>query len=241
MRKIMSTKSTEMKKMLVLCAASSAMLFGACCGPTERKEAAAEERRTELEHGAEITLARPAAKGGLTVVEALRKRRSSREFAPEALSAEEVSGVLWAAGGINRPENDHLTAPSAMGLYPIRIHAIFAEGAYRYDARENKLVRVAEGDVRKLAGTQPFVCTAPLNLVYVADLSVYEGRAIPAEHVRYLCGQDAAGYAENVNLYAAGHDLQAITRGSVPEAELLAALGLDPARYFVALAQSVGR
>ena len=80
-----------------------------------------------------------------------------------------------------------------------------------------------------------------LNLVYLADRTVYEGRNIPAEHVRYLCGQDAAGYAENVNLYTAGHGLRSITRGSVPEAELLAALGLEPARWFVALAQTVGK
>ena len=53
--------------------------------------------------------------------------------------------------------------------------------------------------------------------------------------------QHAAGYAENVNLYTAGHGLRSITRGSVPEAELLAALGLEPVRWFVALAQTVGK
>ena len=82
---------------------------------------------------------------------------------------------------------------------------------------------------------------SPLNLVYVADRAVYEGRSIPAEQVRYLCGQDAAGCAENVNLYAAGHGLRSITRGSAPAGELLEALGLDPERYFLALAQTVGR
>ena len=56
-----------------------------------------------------------------------------------------------------------------------------------------------------------------------------------------LCAMDAAGYAENVNLYAAGHGLKSITRGSAPEAELLEALGLDPGRYFLALAQTVGK
>ena len=80
-----------------------------------------------------------------------------------------------------------------------------------------------------------------INLAYVADMSVYEGKNIPAGHVRYLCGQDAAGYAENVNLYTAGHGLKSITRGSAPEAELLEALGLDPGRYFLALAQTVGK
>ena len=139
------------------------------------------------------------------------------------------------------PRQDRLTAPSALALYPVRVYAFFAEGVYRYDARTHKLVRVLEGDRRKLTGMQDFVFAAPLNLVYLADRTVYEGRNIPAEHVRYLCGQDAAGYAENVNLYTAGHGLRSITRGSVPEAELLAALGLEPARWFVALAQTVGK
>ena len=123
----------------------------------------------------------------------------------------------------------------------VRIYAFFPEGVYRYDAKGQKLVRVAEGDRRSVAGAQPFVFTAPLNLAYVADMSVYEGKNIPAGHVRYLCGQDAAGYAENVNLYTAGHGLKSITRGSAPEAELLEALGLDPGRYFLALAQTVGK
>ena len=100
---------------------------------------------------------------------------------------------------------------------------------------------MAEGDLRKLSGAQEFVFSAPLNLVYVADLSVYDGREIPAERARYLCGQDAAGYAENVNLYTAGHGLRSITRGSAPEAELLAALGVDADRCFLALVQTVGR
>ena len=139
------------------------------------------------------------------------------------------------------PRQDRLTAPSALALYPVRVYAFFAEGVYRYDARTHKLVRVLEGDRRKLTGMQDFVFAAPLNLVYLADRTVYEGRNIPAEHVRYLCGQDAAGYAENANLYTAEHGLRSITRGSVPEAELLAALGLEPARWFVALAQTVGK
>ena len=59
---------------------------------------------------------------------------------------------------------------------------------------------------------------------------------------QFLTGRtDAAGYAENVNLYTAGHGLKSITRGSAPEAELLKALGLDPKRYFMALAQTVGK
>lgn len=208
-----------MKTKLIACAA---LLMAACCGsPSARKAAAT---KTEVKHGPEIVLAAPDTVGGTSVNEALANRRSWREYAAAPLTLEELSGVVWAAAGINRPGTDRLTAPSALALYPVRVYAFFAEG-----------------DRRKLTGMQDFVFAAPLNLVYLADRTVYEGRNIPAEHVRYLCGQDAAGYAENVNLYTAGHGLRSITRGSVPEAELLAALGLEPARWFVALAQTVGK
>lgn len=275
----------------------AALLAAVSCAPG----GAAKAPRTPVAvaYGAEIELVEPDPAAGLSVNEALRNRRSWREYAPEALALDELSGVLWAASGVNRPaaapqpaasENsvgansaaapqpdaaeggataagdalvevgrsavpadtrpapsarpapaDRLTAPSALALYPICVYAVFQQGVYRYDPARHVLLRVAEGDLRRLAGTQPFVFTAPLNLVYVADLAAYAGRDIPAEKVRYLCGQDAAGYAQNVNLYAAGHSLRSITRGSVPEAELLDALGLDSARWFVALAQTVGK
>lgn len=217
--------------------AMAALALVACGAPTTPK---APQTATEVVMGDTIVLVQPDLKTGLTINEALQNRRSWREFAPEALSLEELSGAVWAAAGINRPENDHLTAPTALGLYPIRTYAFFKEGVYRYEAKEHRLVRVLTGDHRSVSGAQPFVATAPLNLVCVADLSVYEGREIPAEHVRYLCGQDAAGCVENVNLYAAGHGLKSVTRGSASP-ELISTLGLDSARYFFALAVSVGK
>lgn len=219
-----------MKELFVLAA-----LLCAACGTSP-----ADGTSAQVAMGDEIALLQPDTVGGLTIDEALQNRRSWREYAPEALSLEQLSGVLWAAGGINRPQNDHLTAPSALGLYPIGIYAFFPEGVYRYDARMRTLVRILEGDLRELTGMQDFVGTAPLNLVYIADRSVYDGKRIPDVQVRYLCGQDAAGCAENVNLYTAGHGMRSVTRGSASP-ELLPALGLDTARYFFALAQTVGR
>ncbi|WP_418983405.1 nitroreductase family protein [Alistipes sp.] len=215
----------------------SAALLLMACGTRPARQVTA----TPVEYDAEIALLTPDSTGGLPIDEALWKRATSRDFTGEALTLEELSGVVWAAAGINRPDNNHLTAPSALALYPIRVYAFLPGGVYRYDQPAHRLVRVVDGDHRALAGTQPFVATALLNLVYVADLSVYDGRDIPAEHIRYLCGQDAAGYAENANLYAAGHGLKSVTRGSAPAAELLALLNLDPERYFFALAQSVGK
>ena len=224
-----------MKTKLIACAA---LLMAACCGsPSARKAAAT---KTEVKHGPEIVLAAPDTVGGTSVNEALANRRSWREYAAAPLTLEELSGVLWAAAGENRADGK-LTAPSALALYPITVYAVFEEGIYRYDGREQTLTRVAEGDHRAAAGRQPFVATAPLNLVYIADLQTYEGKGIPEENVLMLCAMDAAGYAENVNLYTAGHALRSITRGSAAADELLSLLRLDPARYRFILAQSVGK
>lgn len=212
---------------------SAVVLAVACDAPVKKSS-------TPVVEGSEIVLVTPPAKDGLTVNEALSLRASSREYSAEPLSLEELSGVMWAAAGVNRPDGK-LTAPSALALYPVKVYAFLAEGAYLYDSAAHKLVRVAEGDLRALTARQPFAEKAALNLAYIADTKVYEGRNTPAEHVKFLCGQDAAGYAENVNIYAAGHGLKAITRGSARDAEMLAALGLDPERYVFVLAQTVGK
>lgn len=215
------------------------VLLVACGAPKSTEEM--RQTATPIVEDATIELAAVPQKGGTTINEALWARKSSRDFTPEALTLEELSGVIWAAAGVNRPENAHLTAPSALALYPIRTYAFLAEGVYRYDPVAHRLERVAEGDHRPLTAMQEFANEAALNLVFVADLSVYEGKNIPTEKVKSLCGLDAAGYAENANLYAAAHGLKAITRGSYKEAELLALLGLDPATHCVALAQSIGK
>lgn len=224
--------------MKTLLYAAAVLLMTACCHNQAPKEEPLAS--TPVVHGEVITLPAPDLKRGLNISEALQNRRSWREYSAEKLSMEELSGVLWAAAGVNRPETGHLTAPSAIALYPLTVYAFFEEGIYRYEAKEHRLVRVKEGNFMAKSGAQPFVETAALNLVYVADMTVYEGRQMPVEKVKYLCGQDAAGYAENVNLYTAGTGLKAITRGSAAS-DILQVIGLEGEQYFFALAQSVGK
>ena len=99
--------------------ACAALLLASCGGTqTAGEQAQTPETKTAVKHGPEIALLKPDPKSGMTVNEALQNRRSWREYAPEALSLEELSGVMWAAGGINRPQDGRLTAPSALALYP---------------------------------------------------------------------------------------------------------------------------
>ena len=222
-----------MKKLLY----AATLLMGACTAQPQKQTGTP---ATPVEMSEQIQLVAPDSVGGTSINEALAARRSWREYSAEKLSLEELSGVLWAAAGINRADGK-LTAPSALALYPIRVYALFEEGIYLYDAQTMTLDRAAEGDHRTAAGRQPFVEQAPLNLIYIADLQAYDGKGIPAEQAVNLCGMDAAGYAENVNLYTAGHGLRSITRGSADAEALLRILQLDPARYRFILAQSVGK
>ena len=224
-----------MKKTLIYLAAMALM---ASCSMEQQTEN--QTNATPIEAGNIIQLQTPNKQGGASINEALWNRQSSREYANEPLSLEELSGVMWAAAGINRPDG-HLTAPSALALYPIQTYAFLESGVYLYDAKTNTLNRQVEGDYRSLATLQDFANTASLNIVYIADLSVYEGKNIDVNKVAVLCGMDAAGYAENVNLYTAANGLKSITRGGAKAEQILELLQLDPARYAFTLAQTVGK
>lgn len=217
-----------------LCLAlASAMTFAACLGRAQNKSKSTDEMNEQT-----ISLVTPA-ETGATLLQALQQRASTREYAGAGLSLEQLSGVLWAAAGENRP--GRLTAPSAMAMYPIRTYAVLAQGIYLYDAPSHSLTRVAEGDHRKLAGMQDFVYTAPLNIVYVADLATYEeryGEMAEAEKLK-LCSMDAMGYCQNANLWACANGMASVTRAMAPGPEFLKAIGA-PDTYRFVLAQTVG-
>lgn len=71
-------------------------------------------------------------------MKALSDRHSDREYAAKELSLQDLSDLLWAANGINRPDGKR-TAPSALNKQDIDIYVIMKEGAYLYDAKANSL------------------------------------------------------------------------------------------------------
>lgn len=187
-----------------------------------------------------VHLPTPRLQGSLTLEAALKKRHSTREYLPDALSLEQVSALLWAGFGVNRPGSWGRTAPTACDSQEIVVYAVLPEGAWRYDALEHRLLRVQSGDLRALTGTQDFVAVAPLNLVYVVDHEHLHGDdgMDPEEH-GVLAGADIGCIVENIYLYCTGAGLATVVRGQIERRQLGAALGLRPQQR-VALAQSVG-
>lgn len=176
--------------------------------------------------------------GGATLASALRLRRSTREFLPDALSLQEVSDLLWAAFGVNRPPRQGRTAPSAHDWQEIAVFAVLPEGAFRYDPQAHRLSLVKAEDLRGFTGLQAFAASAPLDLVYVADFAAMHD--VRADERPFLAGADAGCIAQNVYLHCAAHGLGTVVRALIDRRRLAQALGLQPTER-IALAQSVGR
>lgn len=172
-----------------------------------------------------------------TLEQALKHRRSTRAFAAQPLSLELLSGLLWAAFGVNRHDSHGRTAPSAHNWQEIDVVAALPTGAYRYEARPHRLTLIVAQDLRAASGVQDFVATAPLNLVYVADFArMHEARP---EEREFLAGADAGFVAQNVYLFCAAAGLATVVRGLVDRRRLAAALQLR-ATQRITLAQTVG-
>jgi nitroreductase len=95
-----------------------------------------------------IKLNPPDLKRGLPVMQALSMRASVRDWSPREISLQDLSDLLWAANGINRPESKKRTAASAMNAQDVDIYVFNKDGVYLYDAAAHALTPVAAGDHR---------------------------------------------------------------------------------------------
>jgi nitroreductase len=186
---------------------------------------------------ADVALPPPHMDGGKPLMQALKERHSTREFADRGIPAQILSDLLWAAAGFNRPAEGKRTAPSALDWQEVHVYVVLPSGAYLYDAKGNSLRGVAGGDLRKLAGTQDFVATAPLNLVYVADTT--KMTRVAATERAMFSGADTAFISENAYLYCASEGLATVVRASVDRTSLAKALKLADSQT-ITLAQTVG-
>lgn len=187
--------------------------------------------------GDSVRLPPPRTEGGMPLMQALKARHSTREFSERAFPAQELSDLLWAAGGINRPDSGKRTAPTARDWREIEIYVTTAGGVQVYEPDTHSLRRVSDLDARAATGRQEYPGKAPLNLVYVANLN----RMTDAddEQKTFYSATDTGFMAQNVYLYCASAGLAAVVRGAIDREALAVALGLGPHQR-ITLAQTVG-
>ena len=190
-----------------------------------------------MSQNTEMKLPAPQKTGGMPLMEALSKRATNRSLDPaRSLSDQQLSNLLWAAWGINRPDGRR-TAASAMNRQEIDLYLIGRKGAYRYDAEAHALVPVAEGDLRGKVNSQEYTRTGDWILIFVADYmrmtqGDMQGNAVTA-------GIDAGLIAQNVYLYGASEGLAVVVHSTVNREEVAKTLGLKSSQH-IALGQTVG-
>ncbi len=128
-----------------------------------------------------IALPEPVFDRCLTVFEALKNRKTSREIGEKKISLQILSDILWAAQGINRLKGPFggpgRTAGSASNSQEICIYVAREEGTYLYEPDSHLLALVSRKDIRSLAigpGQGGAGANAPVRLVYVVDIDKFK-------------------------------------------------------------------
>jgi len=145
--------------------------------------------------GEEVVLPKPSLKGNVSLEEAIKNRRSIRNFSSKSLSLEQISQILWSAQGITNNKG-YRSVPSAGATYPLEVFALIVnegieQGLYKYQPEAHSLKLVLSGDLRqslaKSALNQNFIIQVPLNLIITADFkkttSHYGERGIMYVHM----------------------------------------------------------
>lgn len=164
-------------------------------------------------------LPQPRLLSDVSVEEALQSRRSIRTYMDLPLTLGEISQLLWAAYGLNKPiENapDFLrgglrTAPSAGALYPLEVYLVarnvtgLASGIYLYKSETHQLITLVGvdrwQDVSDAGFNQPHFETAAAAIVYSAVFERNTQKYGERGRERYVC-MDLGHSAENVYLQA---------------------------------------
>ncbi len=185
---------------------------------------------------AERRLPAPRPDIGKPLMQALKLRKSTREYSDRPLSDQVLSELLWAAFGINRPSGDR-TAPYWRHIMVIDVYVAMADGVWLYEPKRHALLRHLPTDIRADTGTQDFVGHAPLNLVYVAHGERMQD--ISPTDRRLYASVDTGFIGQNVYLYCASEGLASVFRGAVDYKNLDRLMQLGP-EQFVTFAQTVG-
>ncbi len=173
------------------------------------------------------------------LAEVIAARRSRRDFARRALSAEEISALLWAGQGITSPGGLR-AVPSAGALHPMTLVLADESGVFRYRAAGHALERLLAGDRRAALAAaalgQSCVAEAAADVVIGADLERLQPEY--RDRSERYCLLEAGHVAQNLLLAAAALGLCAVPVGAFDDRRLHDAAALEEgslALYLVAV------
>ena len=157
-------------------------------------------------------LPKPIMTGGKPFMLTLHDRHTTRDFSEKELNPQIISNLLWAANGINRPQNGGRTAPSAMNKQEIDVYVALKSGVYLFEAKNHKLNKVIDEDIRSFVGEQKFHKVAPISLILVADYNKTKNK--DTDSINKSCSPMNAAYvSENIYLFCSSENLATVAVG----------------------------
>ncbi len=161
-----------------------------------------------------IELPVPSLDGGVSVEDAINKRRSVREFTAQPLSMADLSQCVWSAQGTTGNDGKKV-APSAGAVYPVTLYVVvgvienLSAGLYRYEPNRHTLEAIRAGELRAqlrdaALEEQPWIGQAASILVIAADIaktsSTFQQQPPAGERGFRYVYMEVGAIAENVYL-----------------------------------------
>lgn len=173
-----------------------------------------------------IKLPAPDLNRGEPVMKALTNRSSTTYMDTRHMSLNDISDILWAANGINRPESGKRTAASAINAQDVDVYLFLKKGAYIYNPKLHQLELVTEGDHREiLAGRQEWVKDASQIILLVSDTSRFT-RGDEQQKLRWAW-IDCGIVSQNIMLLCASEGFLTRPRAIMEHDKVSKVLGLN--------------
>lgn len=172
-----------------------------------------------------INLPEPQKELEFPLMKALEIRRSIRKWKDAPISEQELSNLLWAACGVTKKKYGNVkckrTAPSACNSQEIRVYVLLEKGVFLYNEENHELIEISPKDIREHIGTQKMMKSAPMGLVFVADLSRMVSPFLKREESKKFSAWVDTGYvSQNVYLYCAASSLGTVVLSLVDREKL---------------------
>ena len=195
-----------------------------------------------------IKLPQPSYKSETSIEEALKLRRSIREYEDRPLTIKHISQLFWAAQGVTKPDpwlraGGFKTAPSAGATYPLEVYMVVKEGGveglepgiYHYLPKTHEIELIKKGDysreLMRAALDQEWVGAAAVNMVITA---VYERttKRYGDRGIRYV-HMEVGHVGENVYLQCVSLGLGCVVIGAFYDDRVKEILGVDEAPLYI--------
>ena len=175
----------------------------------------------------------------ISVEEALKRRKSTRDYKDEKLTIKEISQLLWACDGKN--SNGRRTSPSAGATYPLEIFLIAGEiekiekGLYHYNFGEHSISLIKKGDLRneisKSAYEQRCLKIAPAIVVISGIFERTTGRY--GERGKRYVYMEVGHCGQNLHLQAEALSLGIVMVGAFDDEKVKGVLGIGEDVFYL--------